>query len=125
MGRNANNLDISDYLEREINKETRITGIKLLQGLVLNTPVDTGILRGGWLTSIEKPNYAQVQNDDKSGGGTISSGINIIGTAQMTSYPTIYVQNRQPYAYRLMELGWSDQAPPKELTKQIKRAANG
>ena len=52
MGRNAKNLDISDYLEREINKETRIVSNKLLQGLVLNTAVDKGPLRGGWQVSV-------------------------------------------------------------------------
>ncbi len=125
MGKNELNLDISDYLETEINKETRRTAMKLLQGLVLNTAVDTGILRGAWLVSVEKPNYAQVQNNDKSGGGTVSAGINIIGTAQATNYPTIYIQNRYPYAYRIMETGYSDQTPPKELSKQMRRAVNG
>ncbi|MDB4352474.1 hypothetical protein OAA60_03475 [Porticoccaceae bacterium] len=125
MGRNANKLDISDYLEREINKETRITSIKLLQGLVLNTAVDQGTLRGGWKVSVESPNYAPILNPDKSGQSTISGGINVIGTAQVTSYPTIYVQNRYPYAYRIMETGYSDQTPPKELSKQIRKAVNG
>ncbi|MGB1292274.1 MAG: hypothetical protein ACPG5Z_09060 [Pseudoalteromonas sp.] len=121
-GINERNLDISSYLEKEINKETRITAIKLLQGLVLNTAVDKGQLRGGWQVSVEQPNYGQYLNLDKSGSGTISGGINVIGTAQATSYPTIYVQNRYPYSYRILELGYSSQTPPKELTKQIARA---
>lgn len=125
MGRNAKNLDISDYLEREINKETRIVSIKLLQGLVLNTAVDKGPLRGGWQVSVEKPNFANPFKPDQSGGSTIAAGINIIGTAKVTSYPTIYIQNRYPYAYRIMETGYSDQTPPKELSKQIRRAVNG
>lgn len=125
MGRNSKALDIGDYLEKEINRETRITGIKLLQGLVLNTAVDTGVLRGSWSVSVESPNFAQPFNPDKAGGGTISAGINIIGTAQATSYPTIYIQSRYPYAYRILELGYSDQVPPKELSKQIRKAVNG
>lgn len=123
-GRNERNLDISSYLQKEINKETRIVSIKLLQGLVLNTAVDKGQLRGGWNVSVEQPNYGQYLNLDKSGAGTISGGVNIIGTAQATSYPTIYIQNRYPYAYRIMETGWSDQTPPKELSKQIRKAVN-
>lgn len=125
MGRNSKALDIGDYLEREINKETRIVSIKLLQGLVLNTAVDKGQLRGGWQVSVEKPNFAMEFNSDKSGGGTISAGVNIIGTAKVTNYPTIYIQNRYPYAYRIMETGYSSQTPPKELSKQIRRAING
>ena len=120
-GRNEKALDIGSWLEKEVNKETRISAIKLLQGVVLNTAVDTGILRGSWLVSVESPNYAIPQNLDKSGSSTISTGINIIGTAQATKYPTIYLQNRLPYAYRIMELGWSDKTPPKELSKQILR----
>ena len=120
-GRNEKALDIGSWLEKEVNKETRISAIKLLQGVVLNTAVDTGILRGAWLASVESPNYAIPQNLDKSGSSTISTGINIIGTAQATKYPTIYLQNRLPYAYRIMELGWSDKTPPKELSKQILR----
>lgn len=125
MGRNSKALDIGDYLQKEINKETRIVSIKLLQGLVLNTAVDTGILRGGWQVSVERANFAKGFDPDKSGGGTIAAGINIIGTAQVTSYPTIFLQNRYPYAYRIMETGYSDQTPPKELSKQIRQAVNG
>lgn len=124
-GRNEKNLDISAYLQKEINRETRIVAIKLLQGLVLNTAVDTGILRGAWQVSVENPNFSLPINLDKAGAGTISGGINIIGTAQATSYPTIYIQNRYPYAYRIMETGYSDQTPPKELSKQIRKAVNG
>lgn len=120
-GRNERALDIGDWIQSEVNKETRIASIKLLQGVVLNTAVDTGILRGSWLVSVEQPNYALPQNLDKSGGGTIATGINIIGTAQATRYPTIYLQSRYPYAYRIMETGYSTQTPPKELSKQIKR----
>ena len=125
MGRNERALDISSFIEKEINKETRITAIKLLQGLVLNTAVDTGVLRGAWLVSVERPNYSLTINPDRSGRGAISGGVNIIGTAQATSYPTIYVQNRYPYAYRIMETGYSDQTPPRELSKQIARATDG
>lgn len=120
-GRNEKALDIGGWLQKEVNKETRISAIKLLQGVVLNTAVDTGILRGSWLVSVESPKYAIPQNLDKSGGGTISTGINIIGTAQTTRYPTIYLQSRLPYAYRIMETGYSTQTPPKELSKQILR----
>ncbi len=122
--RNAKSLDISDWLKDEINKETRITAIKLLQGLVLNTAVRDGTLKGSWLPSVEAPNFTIPNTPDKSGAGTISRGVNIIGTAQATDYPTIYIQSRYPYAYRIMELGYSTQTPPKELTKQIKRATN-
>lgn len=121
MSRNERALDIGGWLQSEVNKETRIAAIRLLQGVVQNTAVDTGILRGSWQVSVERPSYALQMNDDKSGGGTISTGINIIGTAQATDYPTIYLQSRYPYAYRIMELGWSAQTPPKELSKQIKR----
>ena len=123
-GINERNLDISDYLQAEVNKETRITAIKLLQGLVLNTAVDKGQLRGGWQVSVEQPNYGQYLNLDRSGSGTISGGVNIIGTAQATSYPTIYVQNRYPYAYRILETGYSTQTPPKTLSIQIAKAVN-
>ena len=123
-GINERNLDISSYLEKEINRETRITAIKLLQGLVLNTAVDKGQLRGGWQVSVEQPNYGQYLNLDKSGSGTISGGVNIIGTAQATSYPTIYLQNRYPYSYRIMETGYSTQTPPKTLSIQIAKATN-
>ena len=57
-GRNARNLDISDYLQTEINRVTRETSIRLLQGLVLNTAVDTGVLRGAWEVSVEQPNFS-------------------------------------------------------------------
>lgn len=125
MSKNANNLDISQFLEDEINKETRKTAIKLVTGLVLATAVDKGVLKGGWLASVEAPNYAEPKTEDKTGQSTISKSVNIIGTAQVTKYPTIYIQNRYPYSYRIMETGYSDQTPPRELTRQIMRATNG
>ena len=96
-----------------------------MQGLVLNTAWDTGILRGAWEVSVEQPSFSLPINPDIAGDGTISGGINIIGTAQVTSYPTIFIQNRYPYAYRIMETGYSDKTPPRELSKQISRATNG
>jgi len=127
MGKNSKALDISDYLEKEINKETRRTAIKLYQGLVFNTAVDKGQLKGGWLVSVEAPNYTMSTTTDKTakGTGNVTAGINVIGTANATAYPTIYIQNRYPYAYRIMELGYSDLTPPKELSKQIRQATNG
>lgn len=125
MGKNANNLDISQFLEDEINKETRKTAIKLVTGLVLATAVDNAFLKGGWLPSVESPNFVAPETPDKTGQSTISRAVNIIGTAQVTSYPTIYIQNRYPYAYRIMETGYSDQTPPRELTRQIMGATNG
>ncbi len=125
-GKNERNLDISDYLEEEVNKETRRAAIILYTGLVYNTAVDKGPLKGGWNVSVESPNFGTTSRIDQSekGTGDVSLGLNIIGTAQATSYPTIFIQNRYPYAYRIMETGYSDQTPPKELSKQIRRATN-
>lgn len=123
-GRNESEMDFSDYLEGEANKEVRKMAIRLDQRLVLSSAVKDGFLRASFIASVGRPSDFKPNSEDKSGSSTIAAAISVIGSAAKIKYPTIYLQNNQPYAYRIMELGYSLKTPPKTLSREIKRVVN-
>tara|TARA_B100000768_G_scaffold178799_1_gene195237 strand:+ start:2126 stop:2506 length:381 start_codon:yes stop_codon:yes gene_type:complete len=123
-GRNERAADISDFLEEVVSDESVRVGIYIFNQLVTASAVRDGILRASFLPTISNPTNATVDTPDKSGQPTISKGVSIISSAKNIKYPTIYIQNNQPYAYRIMETGYSEQTPPKTLSLTIQAAVN-
>lgn len=123
-GINERNSDISDFLEEVVSDESVKTGINMLNALVTSSAVDSGILRASFIPSISNPTNEVASAEDKTGAATLSKGIGIISLAKNIKYPTIYIQNNQPYAYRIMETGYSEQTPPKKLSLIIQAAVN-
>lgn len=123
-GINERNADISDFLEKVVSDESVKTGINIFNALVTSSAVDSGILRASFIPSIFSPTSEVSTREDKSGAATLSKGIGIISLAKNISYPIIYIQNNQPYAYRIMETGYSEQTPPKKLSLIIQAAVS-
>lgn len=123
-GRNERAADCSEWFEEQVNKTTRETALYIENELVKKAAVDKGTLRASFIASVSSPSNAVVNNPDKSGAATINAAFSVIGTAKSIKYPTIYIQNNQPYAYRIMETGYSEQTPPKALSLTIQAAVN-
>ncbi|ENX34904.1 hypothetical protein F889_01544 [Acinetobacter colistiniresistens] len=84
-------------------------GMDLIQGVIVNTPVDTGTARANWKASNSPDLKYDLKDQDKSGQGTINKAYVFFSqNAKLGS--VIYLQNNLPYIERL-ETGWSDQAP--------------
>ena len=124
-GRNESNADVSDFLSDAVNKETRETALYIEQELVRKAAVRDGFLMANFVASVGAPDTSKKESTDKVGNSTISTAFSVIGSAKSVDYPTIYVQNNLPYAYRIMELGYSKkQTPPKTLSLVIQAAVN-
>jgi hypothetical protein len=123
-GRNERAADCSDWLEDQVNKTTRETALYIENELVRKAAVDKGTLRASFIASVGRSSNAVINTTDTSGAATLNAAIGVIGTAKSIKYPTIYIQNNQPYAYRIMETGHSKVTPPKTLSLTIQSAVN-
>lgn len=121
---NERQADVSDFLQEAVNKETRESAILIDQMLVTSSAVRDGFLRGSFIASVGAPSSELPNTPDESGNSTISKAISKIGQAINIKYPTIYIQNNQPYAYRIMEDGYSENTPDKQMSIIIQRVVN-
>jgi len=84
--------------ERNLGQVARATKIKLFQGVIMSTRVDTGRLRGNWQTSTGAPKFTSVDRADdllidEPGGSAYDE---VIGN--VTAFGVDYLTNNLPYA---------------------------
>lgn len=91
-----------------VAQRVRIIAIKMLNEIVLRSPVDTGRFRGNNIVSVGAPVLASTLNLDPSGAATIQAGARAL--TGLEPFTVVYIQNNLPYAERL-EDGHSKQAP--------------
>lgn len=107
---NAKNFNVSldnfrgDTLEA-VTKKKRLIGLKVLRGVVLKTPVDTGRARANWQLSINIPKTDIKKTTNNT---AIADGNRKLKTIKLGE--DIYITNNLPYIGRL-ERGHSKQAP--------------
>lgn len=118
---NESSLSISVELAQDVSKVARRTSLKVLNGVILGTPVDTGEARGGWQVSIATPILTESEAIDRAGGATISKGVSTIEAAKTIKYPTIWIVNNVAHIVPLNE-GTSTQSPAKFVETAVKRA---
>jgi len=87
---------------------TRAVSLRVLSGVVLRTPVDTGRARANWQASVGQGGRGEVDAEDKGGGATIERGAAAIG--QQRGFEQVVLENNLPYIGKL-EDGSSRQAP--------------
>lgn len=113
-----------DNAKREIRVATeeamRKIALRVMQTLVLATPVDTGRARSNWIVSLGSPARATKEPMDKSGAAAISENATEIATHKDPSV-AIYISNNLPYIGRLNE-GWSKQAPAGYVEQALQAA---
>lgn len=104
--------DIRAFMARasreQVGTVTRGLGLRVLAGVVLRTPVDTGRARGNWQTAIGPGKTGEVNTEDKGGASTINEGSATI--ARQRDFQPITLTNNVPYINKLDE-GSSKQAP--------------
>jgi hypothetical protein len=91
-----------------VNELKQETVIELFSSIILDTPVDTGRLRGNWNTSLDRPNLMTSDETDKSGRKTIAEMQNKVLSAELSS--SMYLTNNLPYAVAI-ENGHSKNRP--------------
>ncbi len=114
----------------DVPPETQVVGIvnvhndlmkqaalRVLRGVVLRSPVDTGRFRANWQVSEGTASKGVVQQYSEGSEGSTKGAVTqqALGAGTVTifsdtkKFPVYYVTNNLPYAQRL-EQGWSDQA---------------
>lgn len=82
-------------VERGVNRIKIETAIALDQGVVVESPVITGRLRGGWQAGIGSPVTRDNGRIDPGGGSTINANNAVIETADPGD--AIYISNNVEY----------------------------
>jgi hypothetical protein len=94
----------------------RVVGIKLFSAVILDTPVDTGRLRGNWQASVNEPDRSTSSPPDKGGAQAI---MNVVSTAVgLSGEETFVLSNSLPYAYRIEYQGWSHTKAPQGMVQK-------
>lgn len=79
--------------ERRTEQVSRAVKISLFSGVIRDTRVDTGRLRGNWQTSTGQPKYGTTLRRDPTGSKAITEAMQ-----NVTAYGTDYMTNNLPYA---------------------------
>ena len=110
---------ISQYSKGTRDKINRIrqgVTLKLLGAVVMDTPVDTGRLRGNWRVSEGTPVLDAVDRVDPS-GAVVMNEINAAVQAS-TGDTAVYLTNNLPYAKRIEYDGWSRTKAPEGMVRR-------
>ena len=120
-------LSIKDELMADISQEVRKVGFKVLQGVALKTPKDTGLATSGWLVGIQNApsdTPTAAPGASASAGLAQSAGLSVIGQYPKQALPDLWIVNNLPYIGRLND-GYSLQAPAKFVEQSIAEAVSG
>ena len=110
---------ISQYSKGTRDKMDRIrrgVTLKLLGAVVMDTPVDTGRLRGNWRVSEGTPVLDAAVRVVPS-GAVVMNEINASVQAS-TGDTAVYLTNNLPYAKRIEYDGWSHTKAPEGMVRR-------
>lgn len=132
MGVNTKQFNISlenfkgDTLEA-VTKKKRLIGLKLLRGVVMKTPVDTGRARANWQLSINSPKTDEVTYNRKApipskmSERNVSGSVVAEGNAQLRTVKLgedIYITNNLPYI-KVLEDGDKNRPPNRMVFRTV------
>lgn len=120
-------LSIRDELTADISREVRKVGFKVLQGVTLKTPKDTGLATSAWLVGVRNAPTAEptvAPGASASAGQAQQAGLSVIGTYPQNNLPDLWIVNNLPYIGKLND-GSSLQAPAKFVEQSIAEAVSG
>ena len=96
--------DLSKYARKTINNAanvSRAAKISLFSGIISDTRVDTGRLRGNWQTSTGAPKLAEIEREFPE--GTPDSVLFQETMENVTAFGADYMTNNLPYAVVMEE----------------------
>ncbi|MFW1763763.1 hypothetical protein [Acinetobacter calcoaceticus] len=89
--------DFTKVIETDLTDRQRKIVIDALQGVVLQSPVDTGAFRASHRVSINQTDQSFNEAEkDKGGGSTISKGTSAL--SRLVPFSIVYIQTNAPYA---------------------------
>lgn len=92
--------------------------LELFVSVILDTPVDTGRLRGNWIISADEPDLNIVEIQDPDGSITITNVQNFVSDLNVLKNYEVYLANSLPYAARIEFDGWSHTKAPEGMVRK-------
>lgn len=105
---------------KEAEQTRRAITLKLFTSIILDTPVDTGRLRGNWRTQVDAPKLQVIARDDKGGGAATQEAVENLGDGTGKDIG-VYFTNSLPYAAGIEYEGRSKKAPEGMVRRNIAR----
>lgn len=101
-----------------IDKTRRASALELFRLIIVETPVDDGVLRNNWRTQVNAPELAALDSSDSTGSRALTEAASNLGTL----LDTVFFTNNLPYAERIEYDGWSRfKAPQGMVRKNVTR----
>jgi hypothetical protein len=100
---------ITEDTKDKMDLAFRKIALDMFTEVILRTPVDKGGARANWRVAIGEVPHGTLDLNDVSGQATISKAA--AKSMSLKAGDTIYLANSLPYIKRLMNDGWSQQAP--------------
>jgi hypothetical protein len=69
--------------------------------IIMDTPVDTGDLRGSWTTSLGESKLTQIPRNDGSGEIPISENQSVVDSWDILSPQDLFMSNGLPYSEKI------------------------
>lgn len=121
-------LNVSKWVDQKakkgIEKLRKAIMLELFNSVILDTPVDTGRLRGNWQISTGSPMGDIIDVIDPSGKATMLKVEELLDREDLLKDQEVYLTNNLPYAYRIEFDGWSQQAPEGMVRRNAIRISN-
>ena len=133
-------LNINEYVESSLQEIEETHGsiiLELFTGVILDTPVLEGRLRGNWIMTESSPagntvdptgtTYeSESKNKEEGVRGKLTSAkfnevANHINKLDLRKDFNVYLTNNLPYAYRIEYDGWSGKAPEGMVRRNFAR----
>ena len=106
---------IKGLTESKMVKVLKIAAMETMRDIIMDTPVDTGRLRGNWQVGIGQKESGQLSVLDPNGGVTIARITSKL--VQINKNDTIVFYNNLPYAYPI-EFGHSAVKAPQGMVRK-------
>lgn len=87
----------AEKTETTLDQLARVVVIKLFTGIIMDTRVDTGRMRGNWQTSVGAPILFETQNTDRLSIGQTGGKAYDDVMREVTSGDVVYLTNNVPY----------------------------
>lgn len=112
--------ELADFLDDDLDQQTRKYAISVNNNLVLSTPRKTGRAKGDWQVNFDTASGGNTEILDPTGQQTINRNTGEIVSFN-GNYKDIYIENNLPYIGKLND-GSSTQAPAGFVESAIRAA---
>jgi hypothetical protein len=113
--------EFTKTIKGDFSVAARKTTFRILRGLILVSPVDTGRFVNNWFVGLRDKDSRTTEEQDRSGAEAFRRGEIVL--AFHKGFDEIWVSNNLPYAQRLND-GHSQQAAPNFLQSTVRRFAD-